>query len=98
MRQLLDCLRAEGEKTAVLTDTESLSYHQLADTASALSTGDENGQLDAGARTAISPSCVIVAAMAPSEETRLPDTTPRPRAAAGERHSSRFHSSARTVR
>jgi acyl-CoA synthetase (AMP-forming)/AMP-acid ligase II len=49
-------------------------------------------------RSAMSPSCVIVAATPPSERTRLPVTTPRPRAAAGDRHSSRFHSSARTGR
>ncbi|GAC1398623.1 MAG: AMP-binding protein [Mycobacterium sp.] len=54
------------------------------------------GQLDGGSRSAIRPSCVMVAAMAPSVRTRLPVTTPRPRAAAGERHSSRFHWSART--
>jgi len=39
-----------------------------------------------------------VAAIAPSDRTRLAVTTPRPRAAAGERHSSRFHSSALTTR
>jgi len=55
-------------------------------------------QVDEGSRSAISPSCVMVAAMAPSERIRLAVTTPRPRAAAGERHSSRFHSSARTGR
>jgi phosphopantetheine binding protein len=49
-------------------------------------------------RSAMSPSCTIVAAIAPSDRTRLAVTTPRPRAAAGERDSSRFHSSARTRR
>ncbi len=49
-------------------------------------------------RSAMSPSCVMVAAMAPSARNRLAVTTPRPRAAAGERHSSRFHWSARMGR
>jgi len=49
-------------------------------------------------RSAMSPSCTIVAAIAPSDRTRLAVTTPRPRAAAGERDSSMFHSSARTRR
>ena len=49
-----------------------------------------------GSRSAISPSCTRVAAMTPSARTRLPVTTPRPRAAAGDLVSSRFHSFART--
>ena len=49
-------------------------------------------------RSAISPSCASVAAMAPSARIRLAVTTPRPRAAAGDLDSSRFHWSARTGR
>jgi hypothetical protein len=56
----------------------------------------ERGYCDFGSRSAIRPSCTRVAAMTPSLRTRLPVTTPRPRAAAGDRVSSRFHWSART--
>ncbi len=44
-----------------------------------------------GSRSAMSPSWTRVAATRPSWPIRLAVTTPRPPAAAGERHSSRFH-------
>src|SRR5690606_18465286 len=49
-----------------------------------------------GSRSAIRPSWASVAAMTPSARIRLPVTTPRPLAAAGEVVSSWFHSPART--
>ncbi len=57
---------------------------------------DACGYCGFGSRSAISPSCIRVAAMTPSARTRVPVTTPRPRAAAGDLVSSRFHSSAWT--
>ena len=57
---------------------------------------DPHAQADAGQLGELlplrdEPSCTSVAAMAPSAPIRLAVITPRPRAAAGERDSSRFH-------
>ena len=49
------------------------------------------GQPAGCSRSAMSPSCTKVAATSPSAPIRLAVITPRPRAAAGDRDSSRFH-------
>ncbi len=54
-------------------------------------TSPQPAGLGAGSRSAMSPSWTSVAAISPSCPIRLAVTTPRPRAAAGDRHSSRFH-------